>query len=130
MARQRLTVKDAAEALGTTVDAVRSRIRRGSLDSEKDPEGRVYVWLDADQSGDEPKASVEGSAAEDLREQVRYLREQLRREQDAHAEARRLLAGALERIPQIEAPATEARGSSVSPEEPSPAPTPGEDRPG
>ena len=32
---QRHTVKEAAEILGTTVDAVRGRIRRGTLDSVK-----------------------------------------------------------------------------------------------
>jgi hypothetical protein len=43
-------------------------------------------------------------ADDDLREQVRYLREQLRREQDAHAEARRIIAGLVQRIPELEAP--------------------------
>ena len=41
---------------------------------------------------------------DDLREQVRYLREQLRRGQDAHAEARRIIAGLVQGIPELEAP--------------------------
>jgi hypothetical protein len=44
--RRRLTVPQAAEALGVTVDAVRGRIRRGKLNSEQHA-GTVYVWLDA-----------------------------------------------------------------------------------
>jgi excisionase family DNA binding protein len=43
MTSQRLTVQEAAEVLGTSVDAVRMRVRRGSLPSEKDSDGRVYV---------------------------------------------------------------------------------------
>jgi hypothetical protein len=40
------TVQEAAEILGITVDAVRGRIRRGTLDSMK-VDGQVYVLLDA-----------------------------------------------------------------------------------
>ena len=54
-------------------------------------------------STDQP--TEQGELVAELREQVAYFRDQLRREQDAHAEASRLLAGALERIPGIEAPA-------------------------
>jgi hypothetical protein len=43
---QRHTVKEAADVLGITVDAVRGRIRRGTLDSVK-LDGVVYVLLDA-----------------------------------------------------------------------------------
>ena len=32
--------------MDTSVDAVRKRIQRGTLDSEKAEDGRVYVWLD------------------------------------------------------------------------------------
>ncbi len=41
---------------------------------------------------------------EELRDQVGYLREQLRREQDAHAEARRIIAALTSRIPELEPP--------------------------
>jgi hypothetical protein len=102
----RLTVRQAAERLGITEDAVRSRIKRGTLASEHHG-GRVYVLV-GDQGAidqpDQPTAPFEAERIADLREQVAYLRDQLRREQDAHAEARRLLAGALERIPALEAP--------------------------
>jgi hypothetical protein len=115
--RRRLTVPQAAEALGVTVDAVRGRIRRGKLDSEQHT-GTVYVWLDAPESeaGDSrgPSATSQGPSAEkserieDFREQVAYLREQLQAERQAHAEARRIIAGLVERIPAIESPETPA----------------------
>jgi hypothetical protein len=40
----------------------------------------------------------------ELRDRLRYVEGQLEAERHAHAEARRLLAAALERIPAIEAP--------------------------
>ena len=43
MSRQRLDVKQAAEALGISSEGVRKRIKRGALDSEKDSDGRVWV---------------------------------------------------------------------------------------
>ena len=43
---QRYTVREAAEILGTTVDAVRGRIRRRTLDNMK-VAGQAYVLLDA-----------------------------------------------------------------------------------
>ena len=46
---RKLTVQEAAEVLGTSVDAVRMRTRRGSLESEKDPDAWVYVWVDPDE---------------------------------------------------------------------------------
>jgi hypothetical protein len=104
--RQRLTVQEAAEVLSTSVDAVRMRLRRGSLDSEKDPDGRVYVWVDGDSSETELRLNGESSALISAKDEtIGVLTEQLQAERQAHAEARRLLAAALERIPpQLEAP--------------------------
>ena len=110
--RRRLTVPQAAEALGVTVDAVRGRIRRGKLNSEQHA-GTVYVWLDAPEEDDSRGPSATSHRPSDdqserievFREQVASLREQLQAERQAHAEARRLLMAALERIPpQLEAP--------------------------
>lgn len=44
MSRRKLTTREAA-ALGISVDALRSRIRRGILESEKSADGKVAVWL-------------------------------------------------------------------------------------
>jgi len=121
--RRRLTVPQAAEALGVTVDAVRGRIRRRKLESEQHA-GTVYVWLDTPEEGDSRGPSSTShrpsddpsERIEDFREQVAYLREQLQAERQAHAEARRIIAGLVERIPAIEAP-SEARESPQTAEE-------------
>ena len=105
MTSQRLTVQEAAEILGTSVDAVRMRVRRGSLPSEKDPDGRVYVWVDDDSSETKPRPNGESDALISAKDEtIATLREQLAAERQAHAEARRIIAGLVERIPAIEAP--------------------------
>ena len=90
----RLTVQQAAAHLGISEGAVRNRIKRGTLRVEREA-GRVYVLLagaaNRGESNDEPQL-------------VAVLREQLAAERQAHAEARRIIAGLVERIPAIEAP--------------------------
>ena len=71
MSKQRITVAEAAQALGISTEAVSMRIERGQLDSEKQ-RGRVFVWLDpeqiAGQAGHKPRA---------LRSEVRTRRKDL-----------------------------------------------------
>lgn len=45
----RMTVQEAAEALGVTVEAIRGRMHRGKYLKEKDDEGRVWVLIPPDQ---------------------------------------------------------------------------------
>jgi excisionase family DNA binding protein len=47
--RRRLSVSEAADALGVTVDAVRSRVKRGTIAHER-AGGRVYVLLGTDEA--------------------------------------------------------------------------------
>jgi hypothetical protein len=117
--RQRVTVAQAAEILGVTVEAIRGRIKRGTLEHERHS-GTVYVLLDADQSANQPRPDTDQTAnrsqsdsaalisAKD--ETISTLRDQLEAERQAHAEARRIIAGLVERIPAIESP-TESRES-------------------
>ncbi len=105
---RRLTVDAAADALGVTTEAVRRRIRRNTIRHER-VGGRVYVLLPAEQSGEQ----TTGHTAE----LIRTLQEQLAAERQAHAEARRIIAGLVERIPpQIEAPGeSESAGPTETP---------------
>jgi len=96
-------LRDAADVLGLTVDAVRKRVKRGTLESEKDADGRLYVFLDTGQESDHPRSDTERL--------ISTLQEQLRLEREAHAEARRIIAGLVERIPALEAP---QEGESVA----------------
>jgi hypothetical protein len=96
--RRRLDLREAAEALDTSVDAVRKRIARGTLESEK-ADGKVYVWLD----DGAPRSDTEALMSE-MRARIEDLKEQLEAERLAHSEARRIIAGLVERVPQLEAP--------------------------
>ena len=123
--RRRLTVPQAAEALGVTVDAVRGRIRRGKLDAEHDA-GGVYVWIDIPEEGDSrgPSATSHGPSAgqaeriEDLREQVAYLREQLEEANERDRENRRIIAALTSRIPALEASQESSEPAETVEEEP------------
>jgi excisionase family DNA binding protein len=113
---QKLTVQEAAEVLGTSVDAVRMRVRRGSLESEKDPDGRVYVWVDSDQSETKPGLNGESTTLISAKDEtIRVLSEQLEAEREANRENRRIIAALTQRIPELEAPASpEPSGASDS----------------
>jgi excisionase family DNA binding protein len=104
-ATELLTVSEAAEVLGISAEAVRMRIRRGTMRSERH-EGTVYVVLDtnrtqrvADATHDRTEELIDA-----LRDQVRDLRNQLEAERQGHAEARRIIAALVQRVPELEAP--------------------------
>jgi hypothetical protein len=122
--RRRLTVAQAAEALGVTVDAVRSRIKRETIDYVREG-GRVYVMLGADQGAtstdqdfdqgddhvaDQPTNVHPGRGDRD--ELVEELRDRVRALEEANRENRRIIAALTSRIPEIEAP----RGEPHAPE--------------
>jgi hypothetical protein len=119
----RLTLRQAAAALGVSESAIRKRVERGTLRSDKGADGRRYVYVDtvtdnvADEGEDTSATREHDALISELRAHNDTLREQLEAERQAHAEARRLLMAALERIPpQLEAP-SEARESPETAEE-------------
>src|SRR5215216_2523539 len=121
------TFHQAAEVLGITPEAVRSRIQRGTLDKEKGDDGTVHVRLNADQlrtNADEhtDQSTVIGDETVDqsqlverMSSEIEHLREMLALRDEEIRRRDHLLAAALERIPAIEAPpdpAPETRGAS------------------
>jgi 5-methylcytosine-specific restriction endonuclease McrA len=100
--KQRLSVSEAASALGITVDAVRSRVKRGTIAYER-VGGRVYVLLGTDEARPgQPPSSDQPSDRTDLL--IATLREQVEAEREANRENRRIIAALTSRIPEIEAP--------------------------
>jgi hypothetical protein len=99
----RVTQREAADRLGISVEAIRKRVKRGTLRSDKGEDGRRYVCLpDAPDTGG-PRPEPDPLTSE-LRDRLHYVEGQLEAERQAHAEARRIIAGLVERIPQLEAP--------------------------
>jgi len=122
---ERVSVPQAADHLGTTVDAIRDRVHRGTIPYERDELGRVWVLLDTGrprqdatghrQDTGQPQYEPDDALISEMREHIEDLRAQLEAERQAHAEARRLLLSALEKIPPaIEAPTQEARESAMA----------------
>ena len=132
---QRLTLSEASEILGISKDAVRMRVRRGSLRSEKGENGRVYVFVGATRNatGDEVRHEGEPEASRELVEvlqaQVEDLQSRLDRETEANRENRRIIAGLIERVPELEPASQEPRESDLRHEEAERSSTPTEPRP-
>jgi hypothetical protein len=120
---RRVPVEEAAKVLGITANAVRKRVERGTLHSERDGDTR-YVLLgsgmprhaDDTPSGMPADQALIVARLENevgfLRELVRSRDEELRREREAREEAERrhdtIVMRMAERIPELEAPPTPA----------------------
>jgi len=107
--RRRLTIAQAADQLGISVDAMRARVKRGTVATEREG-GRVYVLLDTaqDTAQDAPRVDESNALTSQLREEIAYLREENRRKDH-------IIAGLVERIPPaIEAPQTAQEPSEES----------------
>ncbi len=115
----RVTVEDAAKLLGTSTDAVRKRIERGTLQSEKTG-GTRYVLLEGDISASDTDRTGHDAdmtaLVASMQDQIDTLKQEL---EDWKEQARRkdhLLAAALERIPAIEPPPDTPQEPQESPE--------------
>jgi DNA repair exonuclease SbcCD ATPase subunit len=84
----RITIQEAARALGVSEGAVRKRVTRGTLQHEKEEDGRVYVYLDAgdrrgvDAGQDEGVDPNNNALISQLRDEVAYLRDENRRKDE------------------------------------------------
>ena len=133
----RYTVQEAAELLGTSVDAVRGRIRRGTIDSMK-ANGVVYALLDeasrdhhadattirqggtvGDEAASRGESSGESALIVELKDQIDWLRREVERKDT-------IIMSMTQRIPELEAPsatresdvsASEERGGEEVPQE-------------
>lgn len=109
---RRVPLREGAQLLGVSKDAVRQRIRRGTIRSEKGEDGRVYVYVDASPDavhGQDQATHGDSSAGTDLvvdelRDRIRYLERQVEEERNARYRADELLARLMDRVPQLEPP--------------------------
>jgi hypothetical protein len=134
----RYSIRDAAKLLDLTEEAVRQRVKRGTLDSVK-VGGSLFVLLDTDTSSDrsndlkqpltyEMGDTSRGSSNDtsrlvrNLEDEVANLRRQLDQANERDQENRRILAALTTRIPEL--PPTQEQdnpldesGSPMSPSE-------------
>jgi len=126
---RRISLREAADVLGISKDAVRQRIRRRTLQADKGEDGRVYVYLDASVDDVQTDEGDEGDLVDELRDRVRYLERQVEEERDARRRADTLLAQLMQRIPELEAPQGE-REAPQDAQEPSEGTEPRSHAPG
>ena len=101
--QQRMTVHDAARALGISEDAVRMRVKRGKLPSDK-TNGRLHVLLDTEPTPDPTGADLASELLVELRSRVSYL-EGIIDTRDEEIRRRDVIISQLtQRIPEIEPP--------------------------
>ena len=80
MERERVTVQEAARRLGITESAVRKRVQRGLLEHDKEPDGRLYVYLDTQDIGrDKVRDSSYDMLVRRLENENEFLRRELER---------------------------------------------------
>jgi predicted transcriptional regulator len=120
---QRVTVREAADLLGITAEAVRMRIKRGTLHSERHS-GRVFVLLGPDQptkhttERTEPTEDRTAELIATLREQLAEEREARRRADTIIAQLARTTEEQARTIRELEAPASgEAQEAAETVEE-------------
>lgn len=125
--RHRVTVQEAARQLGVSEQAIRKRVKRGTLEHDKDPDGRVYVYLDEVTN---PSTTPDNTLLiSQMQARIESLERQLEEANAANQEHRRIIIALTSRIPQLEAPqepqsAAEGQGEGDVPQEPERSPRP------
>jgi hypothetical protein len=80
MERERVTVQEAARRLGITESAIRKRVQRGLLGHDKEVDGRLYVYLDTQDTGrDKVRDSSYDMLVRRLENENEFLRRELER---------------------------------------------------
>jgi RecB family exonuclease len=84
---RRLSVPQAAEALGTSEGALRKRIARGTVQHERDGEGRVWVYVASNERVDGGQDAGQDTGQPDRTDLlIAELQDRVRSLQDIHTE--------------------------------------------
>ena len=134
-ARRRVTVAEAAVLLGLSEDAVRSRLKRGTLRKEKDQDGTVLVVLGEGGATDRPttngdrptpgkttgqptdEATDQAGLVEALQERIEHLSRIIDTRDEEIRRRDTIIMTLSQRIPELEGPADphgDERGDRVS----------------
>lgn len=128
---ERLSVAEAARRLGVSPEAIRKRIKRGTIDHDQDPGGLTHVYVEVDNPVGNPSGDAVGNPdspalISQMQARIDSLERQLEEANTRDRENRRLLAAALEmrqlegrgdpdRTYNAEEPPASAEGSNRSP---------------
>src|SRR5215210_5292148 len=116
---RRTTVSEAAEILGISAEAVRGRIRRGTIPVEREG-GTVYVLIEGTErhrtTGDQSRTTG-GQPSDRTDLLIAELQDRVRSLEEANRENRRIIAALTSRIPAIEAPQESSDAAEVAEEQ-------------
>jgi len=118
---RRATLSEAAELLGISKGAVRQRVRRRTLRSDKGEDGRVYVYVDPTADAvhhTAPPAPLRAELVDELRDRIRYLERQVEQANERDHETRRVILALTSRIPELQAPSEATGGPQTGEQEP------------
>jgi DNA-binding transcriptional MerR regulator len=120
---ERITIAEAAKKLDVTQEAIRARIRRGTIEHDKDESGKTHVYLTEVEAHDQQEYNtvVNGvvndyitslkSEIETLRSQTESLKqdrevwqEEAKRKDTIIAQMNQTMGALIHRIPELEAP--------------------------
>ena len=103
----KMTVEEAARSLGIKEESVRKRVRRGTMRSEKGPDGRLYVYLDGTSSAARELLEAKDETIRILQRQLEEEREARRRADTIFAQLTRLEVAQTARVPGLGDSSTE-----------------------
>ena len=106
MATRRVTLKEAAEILGVSKEAVRKRVIRKTLRSDTGEDGRRYVYLDA--GGDEPPTHEPDALISEMRERLAFLEHELEVRSEEIRRRDTIIMNMTEAMKALNPPASEA----------------------
>jgi hypothetical protein len=124
---ERLTIREAAEGLGVTRDAIHKRIRRGSIRHEQGDDGRYYVYVDtcalgldmsADKSKDESKVASLERHIESQQHRISFLERELERRGDDTERLHQIVAALTRTTAELSARLPELERDSITPMSP------------
>jgi hypothetical protein len=106
---ERTTIAEAAKRLELTQEAIRARIRRGTIEHDKDETGKTYVYLTEDEAHDQTDANtVVNGVVNDYITSLKSEIESLKADREVwQEEAKRkdtIIMALTNRIPELEAP--------------------------
>jgi predicted ArsR family transcriptional regulator len=115
--KERFTVAEAAKRMGVTTEAIRQRIRRGTIEYDQTEDGRYYVYASPTQG---VPNNLENDYTNALKSQIELLereledrKEEARRKDTLLAQMTQTLNQMAQRIPELEPP-REPRESDLS----------------
>jgi hypothetical protein len=102
------------------------RVRRGTLEADKDPDGRVHVWVNGASTETRPRLDGEPSALISAKDEtISVLSEQLESEREARRRADTIIAQLTQanaalaaRVPELEAPQKSPEAAETVEDEP------------